>query len=85
MVGWGAAAVLRHGRTDNCQVGVFFGYATARGRTLIDRRLYPPASWTCDRERCRRAGVGDEVMFETKVAVAKAMVRKAPSRNSAPH
>ncbi|GGV08214.1 hypothetical protein GCM10010275_55550 [Streptomyces litmocidini] len=28
------------GRTENCQVGVFLAYATGRGRTLIDRRLY---------------------------------------------
>lgn len=30
------------GRTENCQVGVFLAYASARGRTLIDRRLYLP-------------------------------------------
>jgi SRSO17 transposase len=46
------------GRTENCQVGVFLAYATDRGRTLIDRRLYLPTSWTDDRERCRRAGIG---------------------------
>lgn len=45
------------GRTENCQVGVVLGYATDRGRTLIDRRLYLPTSWTDDRERCRRAGI----------------------------
>ncbi|MFB7025727.1 IS701 family transposase, partial [Streptomyces sp. NPDC056295] len=65
------------GRTENCQVGVFLAYATGRGRTLIDRRLYLPASWTDDRERCRRAGIDDTVVFETKVAMARAMVRRA--------
>lgn len=65
------------GRTENCQVGVFLAYAGARGRTLIDRRLYLPTSWTDDRERCRAAGVEDTVAFETKVAMAKAMVRRA--------
>ncbi|MEU5242495.1 transposase [Streptomyces lydicus] len=59
------------GRTENCQVGVFLAYATDRGRTLIDRRLYLPISWTDDRERCRRAGIDDHVGFETKVAMAK--------------
>ncbi|MEV4928157.1 IS701 family transposase, partial [Streptomyces roseoverticillatus] len=58
------------GRTENCQVGVFLAYATGRGRTLIDRRLYLPASWTDDRERCGRAGISDTVVFETKVATA---------------
>ncbi len=65
------------GRTENCQIGVFLAYATPRGRTLIDRRLYLPNSWTDDRERCRRAGIDDTVAFETKVAMAKAMVRRA--------
>jgi hypothetical protein len=44
---------------------------------LIDRRLYLPTSWTDDRECCRRAGVEDTIGFETKVAMAKAMVRRA--------
>lgn len=65
------------GRTENCQIDVFPAYATGRGRMLNDRRLYLPTSWTDDRERCRRASIGDEVASETKVAMAKAMVRKA--------
>lgn len=65
------------GRTENCQIGVFLAYATGRGRTLIDRRLYLPASWADDRERCRQAGIDDSVAFATKVAMAKVMVRKA--------
>ncbi|GGM53007.1 hypothetical protein GCM10011608_42370 [Micromonospora sonchi] len=39
------------GRIENSQVGVFLGYAGAGGRTLIDRRVYLPASWTDDRDR----------------------------------
>lgn len=30
-----------------------------------------------DREHCRRAGIGDTVVFETKVAIARVMVRRA--------
>ncbi|MBB5110152.1 SRSO17 transposase [Streptomyces spectabilis] len=80
--GTGSAGVQRQysgtaGRTENSQVGVFLAYATPRGRTLLDRRLDLPASWTDDRERCRRAGIGEEVGFATKVALAKAMVRRA--------
>lgn len=56
---------------------MFLAYATGRGRTLIDRRLYLPTSWTDDRDRGRRAGIDDTVRFETKVAMAKAMVRRA--------
>ncbi|MFD7281747.1 transposase [Streptomyces sp. NPDC059862] len=56
------------GRTENCQIGVFLAYATDRGRTLIDRRLSLPTSWTDDREQCRRADIDDSIAFETKVA-----------------
>ncbi|MFD7532743.1 IS701 family transposase [Streptomyces sp. NPDC059849] len=84
--GTGSAGVQRQhsgtaGRTENCQVGVFLAYAAPLGRTLIDRRLYPPASWTDDRERCRRAGVDDAVGFATKVAmVRRAIADKIPFR-----
>lgn len=64
------------GRTENCQVGVFLAYAAGGGRTLIDRRLYLPTSWTDDRERCRQAGIDDTVGFDTKVVMAKKMVRR---------
>ena len=65
------------GKIDNCQVGVFLAYATGAGRALIDRELYLPAAWTEDRERCRAAGIGDEVAFATKPAQAKAMLERA--------
>ncbi|MEE4599616.1 transposase, partial [Streptomyces sp. DSM 41524] len=65
------------GRTENSQIGVFLAYATDRGRTLIDRRLYLPTSWTDGRERCRWAGIDDSVAFATKVAMAKEMIRQA--------
>ncbi|MFD5566372.1 IS701 family transposase [Kitasatospora griseola] len=65
------------GRTENCQVGVFLAYSGRLGRTLIDRALYLPKSWTDDRERCRAAGIGDEVEFATKHQLARRMVRRA--------
>src|SRR5206468_3828005 len=33
------------GRVENCQVGVFLGYASRHGRALIDRALYLPEGW----------------------------------------
>jgi SRSO17 transposase len=39
------------GRIENCQIGVFLAYATAEGRTLIDRELYLPEGWAQDAER----------------------------------
>ena len=65
------------GRIENCQVGVFLGYASRYGHTLIDRRLYLPKAWTDDRERCRKASVPDEVAFATKPAMAREMIAAA--------
>jgi SRSO17 transposase len=65
------------GRIENCQVGVFLGYASRHGHTLIDRRLYLPKAWTDDRERCRKASVPDEVAFATKPAMAREMIAGA--------
>jgi SRSO17 transposase len=33
------------GKPDNCQAGVYLAYASSRGATLLDRRLYVPAAW----------------------------------------
>ncbi len=65
------------GRIENCQIGVFLAYASARGHALIDRELYLPECWTEDRARCRAAGVPDEVEFATKPVLARAMLARA--------
>uniref|UniRef100_UPI0038B24312 IS701 family transposase n=1 Tax=Nonomuraea antri TaxID=2730852 RepID=UPI0038B24312 len=65
------------GRTENCQLGVFLAYASPRGRALIDAELYLPKSWVDDRPRCRAAGIGDEVEFATKPALARQMLARA--------
>ncbi|WP_192767359.1 IS701 family transposase [Plantactinospora soyae] len=65
------------GRRENCQVGVFLAYRSARGHALIDRQLYLPVSWTDDRDRCRAAGIPDEVEFATKVEMARTMLGRA--------
>jgi SRSO17 transposase len=65
------------GRTENCQVGVFLAYASRHGHALIDRELYVPQSWTGDPERCRAAGIPEEVEFATKPRQAQAMIARA--------
>src|ERR1700761_4973682 len=66
------------GRVENCQVGVFAAYVTPDGgRALVDRELYLPERWTDDRDRCRKAGIGDDVAFATKPALAQKMVERA--------
>jgi SRSO17 transposase len=63
------------GRTENCQVGVFLAYASVHGHALIDRELYLPRSWTEDRDRCREAGIPDDVEFATKPRLAQVISR----------
>ena len=65
------------GRIENCQVGVFLAYASAKGRTLLDRELYLPQVWARDRERCREAGVPEDAVFRTKPQLAQLMLGRA--------
>ncbi len=65
------------GRIENCQVGVFLGYASTRGRTFLDRELYLPAEWADDAERRAEAGVPETVRFATKPQLARQMLERA--------
>jgi hypothetical protein len=58
---WRTPAGFTAGRIENSQIDVFLAYESERGRALIDREFYLPKEWTADRERCRRAGIDDEV------------------------
>lgn len=65
------------GRIENCQIGVFLGYAGSRGRAGIDRALYLPREWTDDLERRAAAGTPETVAFQTKPALAREMIERA--------
>ena len=45
------------GRLENCQIGVFLAYASATGRTFLDRELYLPREWAADEARREEAAV----------------------------
>src|SRR3546814_2041340 len=68
------------GRIENCQVGVFLGYASRYGHTLIDRRLYLPKAWAEDGDRRRKANVPEEGPFATTPAVAREVLQAAAER-----
>jgi SRSO17 transposase len=65
------------GRTDNCQIGVFMSYCSAKGHTLCDRRLFLPEAWTNDRPRCAQAGIPAGVIFRSKPELAAELVEQA--------
>src|SRR3954462_8005595 len=65
------------GKVENCQVGVFLGYVTPKGRALPDRALYLPKEWAADGKRRKRAGVPKKIVLATKVELAEQLVARA--------
>jgi SRSO17 transposase len=70
----------RFGKVDNCQVGVFLGYAMHSYRALVDKRLYLPVDWAEDPVRRERCGVPAWVTFKTKAELALEMLSRAKER-----
>lgn len=65
------------GKRANCQAGVFVGYVSSQGYTVLDRRLYVPAEWLTDEayaERRRQCGLPAETTFKTKPELAQEMI-----------
>ena len=65
------------GRIENCQIGVFLGYASRLGHALLDRELYLPKEWTDDPARCQQAGIPADRRFATKPQLAQHMLQRA--------
>ena len=65
------------GRIENCQMGVFLAYASARGRAFLDRELYLPQVWVDDAARRRGAGIPEAVTFQTKPQLARRLLERA--------
>ena len=64
------------GQLQNCQVGVFLTYVTARGHALIDRELYLPKEWCEDQQRRQTASIPESVRFATKPELAVQMLAR---------
>jgi SRSO17 transposase len=65
------------GRIENCQIGVFLGYASRHGHALIDRVLYIPEAWANDPARRGAAGVPESTVFATKPQLGRRMLTRA--------
>lgn len=70
----------RLGKIENCQMGVFLGYANGNRRTLIDERLYLPEDWANDPIRRKKCGVPDDIVFKTKAQLGLEMLLEARER-----
>lgn len=66
------------GKRDNCVVSVHLGYAADDFHTLLDGELYlPEETWHENRERCREAGIPDDVVYRSKWEIALEQVQRA--------
>lgn len=79
-VGVSRQACAPLGDVAHCQVGIFLAYASARGRALIDTRLYLPRDWSDDSVRRRAAGVPDDISYRTREELGIDMLRLARRR-----
>lgn len=74
------------GKIDNCQAGVFLGYASEHGHSLLDARLYLGQDWLSEdwealREKC---GVPEGTEFKTKPELAWEMIERVQSQGHLP-
>ena len=68
----------RLGKVDNCQVGVFAALTNGQRSGLVDFRLYLPAEWAEDAQRCGAAKIpADQIRFRKKSELAIEMVDSA--------
>jgi SRSO17 transposase len=58
------------GKIDSGIVTVHLGVAKGTFQALLDADLYLPKSWAADRDRCREAGIPDEVRYRPKWRIA---------------
>lgn len=70
------------GKVENCQSGVFVGYASERGYGLVDCQLYLPQQWLTEeyaqrREKCQ---IPQELKFQTKVEIARQLIQRVRDR-----
>ena len=65
------------GKQDNCQVAVTLSLAHHHSSLPVAYRLYLPKEWAEDEDRRSKAGVPDDIDFETKPEIALQQVRWA--------
>ena len=58
------------GKVDNGIVTVHVGVAKGTFQALLDADLYLPKSWAEDRDRCREAGIPDDIGYLPKWRIA---------------
>src|SRR5262245_29363424 len=65
------------GKQDNCIVTVHLNYAAGDFHCLLDGDLFLPEGWSNDRDRCREAGIPDDVLYRPKTDIALELYDRA--------
>ena len=74
------------GKVANSQVGVYLGYASRKGYSLIEGQLFMPEDWFDDEHADKRkaCGVPAELKSQTKPEIGLELLRRAIKRGSLP-
>jgi SRSO17 transposase len=68
------------GKQDNCRVAVSLSVTAEASSMPMAFRLYLPEVWASDSERRKKAGVPEEIAFQTKPRIALAQIQRAKER-----
>lgn len=74
------------GKLANSQNGVYLGYASRKGYSVVDGRLYMLEEWFDDAhaDRRKKCGVPEDLTFKTKPAIALELLQAAIQRGDFP-
>jgi SRSO17 transposase len=74
------------GKVANGQVGVYLGYASRKGYSLVEGRLYMPEAWFDEAHSQQRqaCGVPEDLTFKTKPAIGLELLQNAQKRGFLP-
>lgn len=74
------------GKVANSQVGVYLGYASRKGHSFLDARLYIPEEWFEETHQVSRqmCGVPKEHSYQTKPEIALELLEHALERGELP-
>ena len=74
------------GKIVNGQVGVYLGYASRKGYSLIEGRLFMPEKWFEEEQAEQReeCGVSEYLVFKTKPEIGLELLENAVKRGELP-
>ena len=74
------------GKIANGQVGVYLGYASRKGYSLIEGRLFMPSQWLEEEhaEQRQTCGVPEDLVFKTKPEIGLELLENAVKRDKLP-